>query len=75
MDCWSAANLPRLAAHSLSMASRARVTNPPAAPAIAADLTSSSGRGERWLDPRRGSAHGVEGKVGARSGEGVRSDE
>jgi hypothetical protein len=44
MDCWSAANLPRLAAHSLSMASKARVTNPPAAPAMAADL--SSGRGD-----------------------------
>ncbi len=63
MDCCSAANLPRLAVHSLSMASKARVTNPPAAPAMAADLL-------RWvaeeregvgmvLDPRRGSAHGA----------------
>lgn len=36
MDCWRAANFPRLAEHSLSMASKARVTKPPAAPAMAA---------------------------------------
>lgn len=72
MDCWSAANLPRLAAHSLSMASKARVTNPPAAPAMAADL--SSGRGDggkraKWLDPRMKSGHGME---RARDLEGMR---
>ena len=63
MDCWSAANLPRLAVHSLSMASKARVTKPPAAPAMAAaDLPpppppgrgGASGEEMEWLDPRRG---------------------
>jgi hypothetical protein len=58
MDCWRAANLPRLALHSLSMASKARVTKPPAAPAMAAaDLRVAAGRGAgreemEWLDPR-----------------------
>jgi hypothetical protein len=47
MDCCSAANLPRLAAHSLSMASKARVTNPPAAPAMTADISSGGGDGRR----------------------------
>lgn len=69
MDCWSAANLPRLAEHSLSMASKARVTNPPAAPAMAAaDLPSppppgrggASGEEMEWLDPRRGDARSGE---------------
>lgn len=72
MDCWSGANLPRLAAHSLSMASKARVTNPPAAPAMAADLSSGrgdGGKGADWLDPRRKSGHGME---SARDLEGVR---
>lgn len=64
MDCWRAANLPRLALHSLSMASKARVTKPPAAPAMAAaDLP--PGRG----GARGGGGNGVVGSEDARSGE------
>jgi len=66
MDCCSAANLPRLAAHSLSMASKARVMNPPTASAMAMDL--SSGRGDR----RRGLVRSEEGEW-AWDGEGTRS--
>ena len=67
MDCCSVANLPRLAAQSLSMASKARVMNLPAAPAMAVDL--SSGRG----DGRRGRVvRSVEGEW-AWDGEGTRS--
>ncbi|KAG8071807.1 hypothetical protein GUJ93_ZPchr0006g42347 [Zizania palustris] len=75
MDCWMAANLPRLAVHSLSMASKARVTNPPAAPAtalarpqISPPVAERVGNG---LDPRRGSGHGARdlerGKPGRRA--------
>jgi hypothetical protein len=68
MESCSAANLPRLAAHSLSMASKARVTNLPVAPAMAADLSSSHG------DGRRGRVVRSEEGEWAWDGEGARSE-
>jgi len=74
MDCCSAANLPRLAAHSLSMASKARVTNPPAAPAMAADLSSGRGDGRRGGVVRSEEGEWAWDGEGARSGGGARSE-
>lgn len=74
MDCCSAVNLPRLAAHSLSMASKARVTNPPAAPAMAADLSSGRGDGRRGGVVRSEEGEWAWDGEGARSGGGARSE-
>jgi len=74
MDCCSTANLPRLAAHSLNMASKARVTNSPAAPAMAVDLSSGRGDGRRGGVVRSEEGEWAWDGEGARSGGGARSE-